>query len=111
MSRDQDITWLWNQPLPGSPARMIQSDTIATGMNAVMKTASESRGQPHFVQPPSNWDSAISKPAPATRPTRAQYPPIWSLLICVANQIRKPAAAENTSVVVARVSPYIRSPR
>jgi hypothetical protein len=33
------------------------------------------------------------------------------LLICVANQIRRPAAAENTSVVVARVSPYIRSPR
>jgi hypothetical protein len=33
------------------------------------------------------------------------------LLICVASQISRPAAAENTSVVVARVSPYIRSPR
>src|SRR6266540_4940427 len=36
---------------------------------------------------------------------------MWSLLIWVAIQISRPATPAAISVVVARVSPYIRSPR
>src|ERR671935_932955 len=52
----------------------------------------------------------MTRPAPAINPYTAQNPPtLWSL-IWVAIQINRPATPAAISVVVARVSPYIRSP-
>ena len=45
-----------------------QPAAISTGMNARRKTFSESRGQPHFVQPPRICENAIVSPAAASRP-------------------------------------------
>jgi len=41
-------------------------------MNAQRKTLIEIRGHPHFVQPPSSCDSAITRPAAAITPLAAQ---------------------------------------
>ena len=68
MSPDQDRTCRWNQPCPGSAASTIQSDTIAIGTNAMRKNMTASLGHPHFVQPPSSCDSAMTSPAPAISP-------------------------------------------
>src|SRR5947209_2789547 len=53
----------------------------------------------------------MTRPAPAIRPDTAQYPSFDVSLICVAIQINTPAPPAAMSVVVPRVSPYMRSPR
>ena len=72
MSLDHASTCRCIQALCGSPATITHRHTIATGTKAKRKTGAESRGIPHFVQPPSSWDSAITSPAPASRPMIAQ---------------------------------------
>ena len=44
------------------------NDATAIGMNAIRKKEIANRGNPHFVQPPSSWESAITSPAPAINP-------------------------------------------
>ena len=52
-------------PSPGSPAASTQPPRIRAGRKASRKTFPDTLGQPHFVQPPSSWESAIVKPAAA----------------------------------------------
>src|SRR5205823_2647455 len=59
-------------PAVGWPARTTQRQAIAIGTKAIRKTEAETRGQPHFVHPPSSCESAMTSPAPATSPTLVQ---------------------------------------
>ena len=52
----------------GCPASSTQPAATSTGTKPTRKTPAESRGHPHFVQPPKSCDSAIVRPAPATSP-------------------------------------------
>jgi hypothetical protein len=71
-------------------------------------------GIPHFVQPPSSWDSAMTRPAAAISATAHQNSPYEaspSLGSALApNQIRNPAAATPINVIAPLVKPRMPSP-
>ena len=73
---------------PPAPSR----PESASGRKPSRKTLPETRGQPHFVQPPSSWESAIVKPAAATRPRAAQYSPV---AVRVRQDLRRRATGES----------------
>ena len=91
--RTSSATCWPNQESPGSPAARTQPPRIRAGRKPSRKTLPETLGQPHFVQPPSSWESAIVKPArghqPEGRPVVAPSVP-QSGRICVASHRRKP---------------------
>ena len=68
MSSDQLRTCARNQFGSGWCAITTHPATTSTGRNAIRKTFSESRGQPHFVQPPRICENAITRPAAAISP-------------------------------------------
>ena len=68
MSPDQFRTCARNQFESGWCAISTQPAATSTGRNASRKTFSESRGQPHFVQPPRICENAITSPAAAISP-------------------------------------------
>ena len=89
----------------GCRASNTQPPATSTGRKPSRKTPSESRGQPHFVQPPAICESARTSPAAAITPYVAQYSPAVWVPIWVASQSRNPPTTAATSVAMPRVTP------
>src|SRR5438552_19140457 len=96
------------QPLPGCVASRIQPVQTSTGRNPSRKTPTDSRGQPHYVQPPTICESASTNPAPATIPIDAQNRPVVCCPTSVATQTRNPDTPAASAVTRPRLKSYVR---
>ena len=92
------------QPPVGWVARRTQAAAISVGSHAKRRTAVETRGTPHFVQPPSSCESPSANPAPARSPMTDQNSLVWPRSKFDAIQIRSPATATPASVKSARTT-------
>ena len=64
--------WRCVQLETGWPATITQPPATRAGRKAKKRTFWEILGQPHFVQPPASCETAMVRPAAASRPSAAQ---------------------------------------
>src|SRR6476646_10825289 len=89
----------------------IQPTHTRTGPKPSRNVPGESRSCRPFVQPPSAWASATTRPAPATMPISSQNLTVVCWPTSVAVQSSRPARPAASAVVRPRVrsySPYLR---